>query len=72
MIQLTPEGNSIKFVQNRFMKTLADAVCLRMPRLGLGVLYAVYAKVQFIIVLLELSAIFRASVRQDADKTHFL
>lgn len=72
MIQLAPEGNPIKFVQDRFVETLADAVCLRMPRPGFGVLYAVYTEVQFIIVLFELPAIFRASVRQDADEAHFL
>lgn len=41
-------------------------------RLGLGVLYAVYAKIQFVIVLFELAAVFRAPVRQDADNAHFL
>lgn len=59
-------------MQSRLGEAPANTVCLRMTRLGRGVFDAVYAKVEFIIMLLELSAIFRASVRQDADKARFL
>ena len=54
------------------MKPLADAVRLRMPGLGLCVFYAVYAKEQLVIMRFELTAVFRAPVRQDADDAHFL
>ena len=43
-----------------------------MPSLYLGILYAVHANVEFIIVLFNIAAVFRTPVRQDADKTHFL
>jgi hypothetical protein len=43
MIQFPPEGNLIKLLQDGFVEAFADAVCLRMP--GLGMLYAVYTKV---------------------------
>ena len=48
----------IKFVPPIY-ETLADTICLRMPRTGLGVLYAVYAKIEFIISQFKLPAIFR-------------
>ena len=54
------------------MEAFADAVCLRMPRLGLGVVYAVYAQIELVIVYFQLAAVFRAPVRQDADNPHFL
>ena len=54
MVQFTPEGNLVKFVQDGFVEAFADTVCLWMPRFGLGVFYAVYAKIQLIIVFLEL------------------
>lgn len=62
----------IKFVQCRFMKKLADTITSPDAAHGLGVLYAVHAKIEFIIVLFKLPAIFRVPVRQDSDKAHFL
>ena len=53
------------------MEAFADAVCLRMSRLGLGVLYAVYAQIKLVIVGFQPAAVFRASVRQHADNAHF-
>ena len=50
------------------MEAFADTVRLWMPRLGLGVLYAIDAKVQFIIMRFDLAAVFRAPIRQDADR----
>ena len=72
MIQFPPEGNLVKLVQNGLVEALADAVCLRMPRLSFGMLYAVYAKIKLVIVRFQLAAVFCASVCQDADNAHFL
>lgn len=44
------------------MESLADAVCLRMARLRLGVPDAVYAQKQLVVMGFELAAIFRAPV----------
>ena len=60
MIQLPPESNLIKFMQHGFMEAFANAVCLWMQRFGLGVFYAIDAKVQFIIMRFDLAAVFRA------------
>ena len=54
------------------MKKLADTITSPDAAHGLGVLYAVHAKIEFIIVLFKLPAIFRAPARQDSDKAHFL
>ena len=59
-------------MQDGFMETLADTVCLRMPRLGFGMLYTVYAQIQLVIMSFELAAVFCTPVRQDADNAHFL
>ena len=72
MVQFTPEGNLVKLMQDGFVEALANTVCLRMTCLCLGMLYAVYTQIQLVIVRFELAAIFRASVRQDADNAHFL
>lgn len=40
MIQFSPEGNLVKLLQDGFVEAFADAVCLWMPRLDLGVFYA--------------------------------
>lgn len=72
VIQPSPEGNPMKFVQDRFVETLADPIPLRMPRLDLTMLNAVHAKIAFVIVPLDLPAIFRTSVCRDADDAHFL
>ena len=45
VIHFSPEGNLVKLVQDGFMEAFANAVCLRMSRLGLGMLYAVYAQI---------------------------
>ena len=72
MIQFTPEGNLIKFVQNGFVEALADAICLRMSRPGLCMLYAIYAQIKLVIMLFQLAAISCAPIRQDADNAHSL
>ena len=48
VIQFPPEGNLVKFVQNGFVEAFADAICLRMPCLGFGMLYAVYAQIKLV------------------------
>ena len=54
-------------MQHGFMETLADTICLWMPRFGLGVSYTIDAKIQFIIVRFDLAAVLRAPICQDAD-----
>ena len=72
VIQFPPERNLIKLLQHGFMEALADSVCLRMPRFGPGMFYAVYAQIQLVIVRLQLAAVFGYSVRQHADNAQFL
>jgi len=72
VIQFPPEGNLVKLVQNCFVEAFADAICLRMSCLCLGMLYAVYAQIKLVIMCFQLTAIFRAPVRQHADNAHFL
>lgn len=43
-----------------------------MPRLGFGVLYAIYAQIKLVITRFQLAAVFRAPVRQDADDANIL
>ena len=49
------------------MKTLADAVCLRMPRLGLGMLSVIYAQIKLVIMSFQLAAVLCTPIRQHAD-----
>ena len=72
VIQFPPERNLIKLLQHGFMKALADTICLRMPRFGLGMLYAVYTQIQLVIVRLQFAAVFGSSVRKHADNAHSL
>lgn len=46
LIQLSPEGNLIKLIQNRFVEPLTDAICLRMTRLDFCVLNTVHAEIK--------------------------
>ena len=59
-------------MQDRFVKTLADAVCLRMPRLGLGMFSVIYAQIKLVIMRFQLAAVLGTLIRQDADNTRFL
>lgn len=45
MIQRAPKRNQVKLIQYCFMKSFADAVCLRVSGLGFGVFYVIDAKV---------------------------
>lgn len=70
LIQLSPEGNLIKLIQNRFVEQFTDAICLRMTRFGLRVPNAIHAEIKFIIMSLKPAAILCASVCQHADESH--
>ena len=70
LIQLSPEDNLIKLIQNSFVESLTDAICLRMTRFGLRVLNAIHAEIKFIIMGLNLAAVLCASVCQHADESH--
>ena len=52
-MQFPSEGNLIKLVQDGFVEAFADAVCLRMPRLGFGVLDTIYAQIKLIIMCFQ-------------------
>ena len=70
VIQFAPERNPIKLVQYRFVEALADAVCLGVTRLALGVFDAVDGQIQLVVMRLHLATVFRASVRQHTDDAH--
>ena len=71
-IQLLAESDLIKLLQDRFVEPLADAICLWVPCLGLGVLDIVQSQVKLIVVRFWLATIFGATVSQDADNAHAL
>ena len=71
VIQFPPEGNLVKLVQDGLVETFADAVCLRMSCLGLGMLYAVYAQIKLVVMRFQSAAVLCAPVRQHADNAHF-
>ena len=72
VIQFAPERNPIKFVQYRFVEALADAVCLGVTRLALGVFDAVDGQIQLVVMRLHFATVFRTPVRQHTDDAHLL
>src|SRR5579859_2519698 len=65
-VQPFPERDAIELVLHGAMKALADAVGLRRPRLGFGVVDILDRQVELVFVMLPLAAKLRAAVCQDA------
>jgi hypothetical protein len=66
-VQLVPEGHPVKLIQNRFVEALVDAVCLRVKRLGFGVINVVERQVQLVIMRLRFAAVFGSSIGENSD-----
>ena len=49
-INLFPEGDAVKLIQNRFVKSLADAIALRILHLRLGVLNVIDRQEQLVVM----------------------
>ena len=58
MIQLTPERNLIKFLQDGLVEAFADAICLVMTRLAFGMFNAVDRRILLVIMRFQLAAVF--------------
>ncbi len=58
-------------MQDGLVEAFANAVCLRMPRLCLGVLDTVYAQIKLVIMRFQPAAVFCAPICQHADNAHF-
>ena len=71
-VDLAPERDLIKLLQNGFMKALADSISLRMPNFRLGVLNVIEGQVELVIMRFRPAALFGATVGQHADQAHFL
>src|SRR5574343_1592961 len=69
-IELAAERHLIKLLQDGFVETFADAVRLRMSRLGLGVLDVVQGQIELVVMGFGLAAILGATVGQHADDPH--
>ena len=72
LIQLAPERNLIKFLQDGLMETFTDAICLGMTGFALGMLNTIDRKIPFLIVCFQLATVFRSPVCQHTDNAHFL
>jgi len=67
-VDFLAEGHLIKFLQNGFMKSLADSVRLWRFGLGLGVVNVIDRQVQLVIMGFGLTTIFCASICQDSKQ----
>ena len=72
VVDLAPERDLIKLLQNGFMKALADSISLRMSNFRLGVLNVIEGQVELLIMRFRPAAIFGATVGQHAAQAHFL
>ena len=66
-VQLAPEGHPVKLIQNRFVESFTDAICLWVKRLGFGVLNVIECQVQLVIMRLWFAAVFRAPIGEDSN-----
>jgi hypothetical protein len=65
-----PERDLVKLVENPLVEAFADAVGLRMIRLGFGVLDVIQGHVKLVIMLRQSAAIFGAVVSQHTKQHH--
>ncbi len=65
-VELLAERDLVELLQDRFMKPLADTVCLRRFHLGLCVIYIVDCQKKLEFVLVDAPTIFGPPVCQDA------
>ena len=72
MIQLLAERHTVKLILDGAMKTLANAVGLRVISFCPGVLNVVNGQVELVIMSLRLSTILGSSVGQNTDQAHIL
>ena len=66
-VRLAPEGHPVKLIQNCFVEAFADAVCLRVKRLGFGVLNVIERQVELVIMRLWLATILGASIGENSN-----
>ena len=64
-VDLAPERDLIKLLQNGFMEAFADPISLRMSNLRLGVLNVIEGQVALLIVRFRPAAIFGTTVGQN-------
>lgn len=62
----------VKLMQDRLVETFADAVGLRMTRLGSGMFNTVHTKAKLVVMRFQFAAVFRVSIRQNTDNSHLL
>jgi hypothetical protein len=61
-----PEGDTIKFVEHCFVEALTDAIGLWALGLGAGVIDVLDCKIELVLVMFGIAAIFRPAVGQHA------
>lgn len=71
-VDLAPECDLVKLLQDRLVKALANTVGLRMTDLGLRVLDVIQGQVELIVVRFRPAAVFRAAIGQHPDQPHAL
>lgn len=71
-VELLAKGDPIKLLEDSAMKAFADAVSLRRLGFRLRVIDILHGQVQLVLVLLEITTVFRTTVGQDAQQTHIL
>ena len=71
-VDFLPEGNLIKLLQDCLVEPFADAIGLWMCRLCLRMLDIIYCKVELVIVVFCLAAVFCSTVSKDPDDSHAL
>ena len=69
-IELLAESDLIKLVEQRLVESIANTVCLRTLRLGLSVVDVTHGQIQLIVVMLGFTAVFSATVSEDAQQPH--
>lgn len=62
-VDLSPERDLVKSLQDRFVEAFANSIGLRVAHLRFCVLDIVQGQVELIIVRFRFAAIFRASIR---------
>ena len=65
-IQLLSERDLVELLQDGFMKSFADVVCLWMAHFGFGVFNVIECQVEWVVMRLRLAAVLGAAVGQDA------
>lgn len=67
LVEFFPECDLVKLLQNRLLKSLADAIRLRRFNLDPGVIKIVQRQVKLVIVTIGFAAILGAPIRQYAQ-----